>query len=128
MLQSQIEGDYPGILIPQGKDLRPIPLNIGFYHGPAIRVQSWRQRAVLGKTQSGTPGPDGPQDHLFRCIFPISIPSMGVKILQNHLVIFSCFTLWSMTWREASSFITSSTEIPISTISTITWYMRSAIS
>ena len=34
--------------------------------------------------------------------------------------IFSCFTLWSMTWREASSLCTSSTLIPASTISTIT--------
>ena len=35
--------------------------------------------------------------------------------------IFSCLTLWSITWREASSLCTSSTLIPASTISTITW-------
>lgn len=37
-----------------------------------------------------------------------------------YSVIFSCFTLWSMTWREASSLWISSNEIPISIISTIT--------
>ena len=35
--------------------------------------------------------------------------------------IFSCLTLWSITWRDASSFLTSSTEMPIWAISTSTW-------
>ena len=38
---------------------------------------------------------------------------------QFEEVIFSCFTLWSIMWREASSLRTSSREIPISVISTI---------
>ena len=43
-------------------------------------------------------------------------------------VIFSCLTLWSITWREASSFVTASTGMPSSTISTRAWYARSASS
>ena len=43
---------------------------------------------------------------------------VGVQILDH--VIFSCFTLWSMMWRDANSESTSSVEMPISTISTIT--------
>ena len=33
----------------------------------------------------------------------------------------SCLTLWSTTWRFSSSAVMSCTEMPICTISTITW-------
>ena len=40
---------------------------------------------------------------------------------EESEAIFSCFTLWSITWREASSALISSRVIPEATISTITW-------
>ena len=36
-----------------------------------------------------------------------------------YFVIFSCFTLWSIMWRDANSLWTSSTVMPICTINTI---------
>ena len=45
------------------------------------------------------------------------IPAGGTGTFNNktaqYHAIFSCLTLWSITWREASSFLTSSTEMPI---------------
>ena len=46
--------------------------------------------------------------------------SVNGSLFALYLVIFSCFTLWSITWRDASSFLISSSEMPISIISTIT--------
>ena len=54
----------------------------------------------------------------------VDVPIKNANLIKlfsyNYLVIFSCFTLWSITWREDSSFLTSSSDIPISTIITIT--------
>ena len=45
----------------------------------------------------------------------------GFGALCDYFVIFSCLTLWSMMWREASSLWTSSTVMPIWTIRTMAW-------
>ena len=44
----------------------------------------------------------------------------GLFYKTEHQVIFSCFTLWSITCREASSLWISSKEIPASIIMTMT--------
>ena len=53
---------------------------------------------------------------------PVWQSEAGVRMIigKLHFVIFSCLTFWSMMWRDASSRCTSSTRIPICTISTMT--------
>ena len=46
---------------------------------------------------------------------------MGVGIARKRHCMRSCFTFLSITWRRASSRTTSSSEMPISTISTMAW-------
>ena len=58
------------------------------------------------------------KDYFFRRVRPVAVPCVYVKIVKAHCVIFSCFTLWSMTWREESSLWISSRDIPASIIST----------
>ena len=74
---------------------------------------------MAGEAQRIHPQGDGGPDHLLGGIFPVAENGVGVEILDH--VIFSCFTLWSTTWRFSSSRVTSSTVMPSCTISTITW-------
>ena len=57
--------------------------------------------------------------HLLGACLPVAEGRVDVEIAGH--VIFSCLTLWSMTWREASSARTSSSVMPASVISTMTW-------
>ena len=77
--------------------------------------------------------PHGLLHHLLRRIFAVAERGVGVQVdlpksrplpfpcVHAHEVIFSCLILWSMTWREASSFSMSEREMPASVISTMTW-------
>ena len=57
---------------------------------------------------------------IHRHLKAVEIPVTGHRG-KDHSVIFSCLTLWSIIWREASSLCTSSTRMPICTISTMAW-------
>ncbi len=48
-------------------------------------------------------------------------PRRRAPLFPAYFVIFSCLTLWSMTWREASSLWMSSREMPIWIMSTMVW-------
>ena len=50
-------------------------------------------------------------DHLLRRIRSIAEIRVRVKVKCDH-IIFSCLTLWSITWREASSRWISSGVMP----------------
>ena len=54
------------------------------------------------------------------CLRSLRTPEDGCPYKKSAVyVIFSCLTLWSMMWREASSLWMSSTVMPICTISTM---------
>ena len=113
------------LMIQEGISLEDIHKELASRHVIDHKV---KQEKMTGKAQRIHPKLDGCFHHLLCGAFSVAEGGMSVQILKPHLVIFSCLTLWSMMWRLASSVMTSSTEIPSSTMSTITWYMRSAIS
>ena len=85
--------------------------------------------AVAGEAQPGQSAGAGRLRHLLQRVPPVIQGGVGVEISQyrghpspsvQSEAIFSCFTLWSITWRLASSASTSSREMPASTIRTIT--------
>ena len=76
--------------------------------------------AVVGEAQAGHALGRGRLRHGLRGVRPVGEAAVDVEVLRNH-VIFSCFTLWSMTWREASSRSTSAGVMPAWAISTRTW-------
>ena len=120
LLQAQKDAQPPLEVPAQTEDLRAVGGLLRRRHGPAVRVPAGREGAVLGEAQRGAPRRQCPAGHPLRRARPVAEDGVGVEILEDHGVIFSCFTLWSMTWREASSARMSSTEMPISTIKTIT--------
>ena len=80
--------------------------------------------AVTGGAEVPDPGVKGRRGHGFQGIPAIAEIGVGVDgalLRRNAHCIRSCLTLWSMTWRFSSSAVTSSTVMPIWTISTITW-------
>ena len=77
---------------------------------------------VPGKAKIGEPGGNGRLGHFAGRIFAVAHRRVVVQPCANlrHFIV-SCFTLWSITWREASSARISSGEMPSSTISTSAW-------
>lgn len=112
-----------------------------FQHRPAVGAHvPWQDSPLVGGDgrvgmagdavipHTGIIGRGG---HLRQGVLPVAKVSMGMDGAdggrQAHCIR-SCFTLWSTTWRFSSSRVMSSTVMPIWTISTMTWYVRSAIS
>ena len=75
--------------------------------------------AVDAQTDGGQPAVDRRADHPFQACAAVVKPAVRVQVLESHLTIFSCLTLRSMTCRPAISFLISSREMPISSISTM---------
>ena len=123
LFQAQIYIHFPRPAPALFQDLAAVSCDLLFPHGPGLL----RQRCMAGKPDGAATCSEGSFRHLCRRSCPVAKNRVRMQALRSH-VIFSCLTLWSITWRDASSLRTSSTEIPISTISTITWYIRSAIS
>ena len=71
------------------------------------------------------PFPFGHRNTPIRDSFSFSLSLMGVayhfRLRGRFYVIFSCLTLWSMTWRPASSVRMSSTVMPAWAIRTRVW-------
>ena len=90
----------------------------------AARVVRHRGVAVAGGTKVTDPGGKGCRGHGLQRIPTVAEIGVGVDgalLRRKAHCIRSCLTLWSMTWRFSSSAVTSSTVMPIWTISTITW-------
>ena len=116
-LDAQIHLDAPGVLVRQRAHLGAVirqPL-----HG-AFPVVFKRHRAVHAHAHGRKARVPAGEDHLLDRRFTVVPGGVHVQILGNHLIIFSCLTFLSMTWREAISFLMSSRLMPISIISTIT--------
>ena len=116
LFQAQIYLHPPGVF---GFQLHHRPAVVGHpgrVHSPGLLP---RQRRMARKPNRPASRRKSRGRHGGGAVRPIAEGGVAVQGLGFH-TIFSCFTLWSITWRLASSASTSSTEMPISTISTIT--------
>ena len=118
LLDAATDGQPLPVLFAQRRDLAPV--GGGPRRGHAVRFVAGRV-AVAGEAQPRHAHGDGGLNDGLGAVFAVAERRMDVKVLADHEVIFSCFTLRSMTCREASSCMTSSSEIPAWIISTSTW-------
>ena len=110
------DGDLPGVFFLQAAYLRFIARCVLFFH--AVREVAGRI-GMVGKADYVHSLSDRRKHRFLRGV--LSVAEYGVDVeIEDHFVIFSCFTLWSITWREASSARISSRLMPASTIRTIT--------
>ena len=115
LLNAQQNADAARVPLLQAADLGAVIQNLLCGHAAGVLLK----RRVPGETDLRAAEAEGFQDQLFRAVRAVAEDGMGVEV-GKHQAIFSCFTLWSMTWREASSRRISSGRMPISTIRTIT--------
>jgi len=84
-------------------------------------IQIKRRIAVAGKAEIREAGLQrGPGHFIGRVPAVAQICMVVCGGCQSHCIV-SCFTLWSMTWRDASSARMSSSVMPSATIRTSTW-------
>ena len=112
-----------GIAFLQFGDLRFIKSSAAAGHAVFQVAGSVAVAAETQRLQAGAPRSDR---QFLQCIFAVAQLGMYVdgtfQVFARHsYCILSCFTLWSITCRFSSSLVMSSTEIPSSIISTITW-------
>ena len=124
LLDAEEDLHLPLIVLFQGRDGLPVTHGGVRFHRPH-RVEL--EPGMAGKADLPAPEGKGGFRHLLRAVCAVAVFGVGVEVVETH-TIFSCLTLWSMMCRDASSFRTSDTVMPMWTMRTITWYMRSAIS
>ncbi len=123
-LDAQADVDLTGIFLAGSQDSGAVFRHVILGHAGVQIV--WRV-LVAGKTDCAETQQNSRLDQFVRRVFAVAKACMCVEVcvslrVQNlHSVIFSCLTLWSMTWRDASSAMTWSVLMPISTIMTSTW-------
>ena len=109
----------PGVLLPEPQDLRPVGRHVR-REDPALVLRNGGVAVARGP-EGDRPGRKGRPGHLRQGVLSVAEARVGMDGTEGAHCIRSCFTLWSTTWRFSSSRVTSSTEMPIWTISTITW-------
>ena len=116
-LQPRPQARQAGLAL-QGAKLRKIArLRIGS-HGIG-RVEALP--GVARKTQAHKAQGAGRLHHVGDGVQAVAPAGMGVGVAYKRHCMRSCFTFLSITCRRASSRTTSSSEMPISTISTMAW-------
>ena len=99
LLQAQEHLHAAGVALFFRLHRRPVGGQAVRRHAPVLPFQ----RGVAGKADGPKAGGKGGGGHLGGGVFAVAKGGVGVQVLGLHGVIFSCFTLWSMMWREASS-------------------------
>ena len=116
IFDAEADPDPIGILHLQAPDFGAVIQSALLGHASVMLCQM----RMSGETDLRTSETDRLEDQFLGAVSSVAIGCMGMVIAGHH-TIFSCFTLWSITWREASSRRISSGRIPSSTIITITW-------
>lgn len=115
--QPVIQGDLVPIGSLQAQGLLPVAGQVLHLDCPVL---GRGHGAVAREAEGREPLGERTLDYLFHGGFAVIKQRVRMQALQFHFTIFSCFTLWSMTWREASSWRRSAREMPASAIRTIT--------
>ena len=116
LFNSEADGDSVRILFLKATDLRTI-VQCPLHRHAALMLGQMR---MPGEADLRAAQADCLQNQFLRGVRTVAVRGMRMVVGKSH-AIFSCLTLWSITWREASSARISSGRMPISTIMTMTW-------
>ena len=115
LLNAETHRNAVGVGFLQAGDFPAVGQGISFGHAAGI----FPEMRMPGETDLRAPQPDCLENQFLRGVRAVAVCGMRMVIGKHH-AIFSCLTLWSITWREASSARISSGRMPISTIITMT--------